>query len=89
MAIALEALQAGQMAHSATQQAPNVSKDQWTVIGLVLVLLLLEAVVHPTIYDKIKTVIGTFKQGTINTSNKSNNNSNSGSTNNLPIPQKF
>jgi hypothetical protein len=73
MAIAVEALTAGAMTNQGVQQAPNVSKDQWTVIGLLLVLLLLEAVVHPTIYNKIKAVIGTFKQGSTSTGKSSNN----------------
>lgn len=62
MAIAVEALTAGQAAAKGVQTAPSVSSDQWTVIGLVLFLLALEAVVHPTIKKEIQTLIGTFKQ---------------------------
>jgi len=80
MAIAVEALTAGAMTHQGVQNAPNVSKDQWTVIGLLIVLLLLEAVVHPTIYNKIKAVIGTFKQGTTINGKSSNNSNNTEKT---------
>jgi len=62
MAVAVEALTAGSMAAQGVQSAPSVSSDQWLVIGLLVTLLLLEAVVQPTIKAEIVKVIGVFKQ---------------------------
>ena len=57
MAVAAATLAKGALSSSSVPSEPSVSKAQWTVIGLCIIILLLEAVIQPD----IKNMLVNFK----------------------------